>query len=257
MCNNKIKLLVILILMIFNIVNVNAQSLEPYINPETNYKVVIEDDANLLTEEELNKLQEEMKDLTIYGNIIFKTSYSHDYYSTSSFASNYYHDNFGTTSGTLFLIDMQNREIYIFSDGENYNSVTSAKATIITDNIYKYASQAEYYECASQAFSQINAVLSGAKIAEPMKYISNSLIAVTLAFFISFIYILISTNTKKTTAKEIISGCIVDFNVGNVTGIRVGQHREYSPQSDSSSSGGSSGGGGGGGSSGGGGGHSF
>ena len=40
---------------------------------------------------------------------------------------------------------MYTREIYIFSDGNNYNFITDSKAYIITDNVYKLASYADYH----------------------------------------------------------------------------------------------------------------
>ena len=52
MNKGKIKILVIIILTIIGINNVKALSLPDYINEETNYQVIVEDDANLLTEEE-------------------------------------------------------------------------------------------------------------------------------------------------------------------------------------------------------------
>lgn len=255
MNKNCFKILIAFLLMIIGISNVGALSIDDYVNENTNYRVVIEDDANLLSVEEINKLKDEMIPLTEYGNIAFK-SISENAYSTSTYASNYYHQTFGTASGTLFLIDMDNRIIYIFSDGANYNVVTTSKANIITDNIYQYASNEQYYECASVAFSQINTILNGGKISEPMRYISNILISITLAFFINFIIVLVNTNVKKAKNAEILANCDIAFNIGEINAVKTGQHREYSPR-DTSSGGGSSGGGGGGGSSGGGGGHSF
>lgn len=221
-------------------------------NSETNYKLIIEDDANLLTSSEIDSLKELMYPLTTYGNIAFKTIDSNST-STPNYASNYYHDKFNTDSGTLFLIDMDNRIIYIFSDGANYNIITRAKAELITDNIYKYATRGEYFECAKLAFSQVQTLLEGGKISEPMRYISNILISLTSAFIICFVIVLKKTSIKSASDKEILKNCDILFNVNNVKGTLVGTHRVYSPQSDSSSSSG----GGGGGSSGGGGGHSF
>ena len=248
---NKIKLLIIMVLTIFNTTNVNALSLLETKNENTGYRVIVEDDANLLTEDELKRLRDEMIALTEYGHIAFKTI-SENHTTAESYASDYYHEKFGTDSGTLLLIDMDNRYIYIFSDGENYNVITTGKANIITDNIYQYASDEKYYDCASVGFSQVNTLLNGGKIAEPMRHISNILIALTLAFFINFIIVLVNTNIKKAKAKEVLKTCSIDFNIGEVSAHKTGTHSVYSPQS-SSSSGGSSGGG----SSGGGGGHSF
>ena len=255
MNKNLFKVLLFFVIMLFGFVNVNALSLEPEHNKTSRYKVVIEDDAELLDEDELANLMEEMIPLTEYGHIAFKTI-SDNYTYTSSFASNYYHEKFGTESGTLFLIDMDNRMIYIFSDGENYKFITNNKADIITDNVYTYASDERYYECASVAFEQIYTILQGGKIAEPMRHISNVFIAITLGFFTTFIYVLISSGIRKASNREILKGCTVSFNVSDAYGVKTGQSRVYSPQSSGGSSGGG-GGGGGGGSSGGGGGHSF
>lgn len=235
--------------------DVNALTHSPYTNSETGYDVIIEDDAELLSEDEMALLYDEMIPLTQYGNIIFK-SITYNSSTTSYYASSYYHEKYGTESGTILLIDMDNRIIYIFSDGNNYKYVTSSKATIITDNIYTYATDQEYYECASIAFDQILTTLEGGKIAEPMRYISNGLIALTGAFFISFIIVLINTNISKASNEEILRNCSVEFNMSDVSASKTGQRRVYSPRDSGGSSGGG-GGGGGGGSSGGGGGHSF
>ena len=64
-----------------------------------------------------------MAKLTEYGNIIFK-SINTNSTTADSYAKSYYNGRYGRQSGTLFLIDMDNRKIYIFSNGENYNKIT-------------------------------------------------------------------------------------------------------------------------------------
>lgn len=225
-----------------------------YSNTDTSYKALIEDDANLLDEQEKKDLLEEIKPLTQYGNIIFKSINDNPSYSTKRYAENYYHENFNTESGTVFLIDMDNRYIYIFSDGKNYNAITSYKAEIITDNIYKYATNGEYYECASEAYSQINSLLKGEKIAEPMRYICNIIFSISISFILVYLYIMSKSKIKKASYKQVMKNAKSNIVIGNITAIQTGTHKVYNPPS-SSSGGGSSGGGGG--SSGGGGGHSF
>ena len=135
---------------------------------------------------------------------------------------------------------------------------TDNKADIITDNIYKYASRKEYYECAYNAFDQIETILDGGKIAEPMRHISNAVVSIVLAFFVNFFIVLGASKIKKANAAEIIKNCDVEFEASNVSGSKTGTHKVYSPVSESSGgSSGGGGGGGGGGFSGGGGGHSF
>ena len=280
--NKKYIILIILTIFTFNIINVRAYEIDDFViteygndeviettpdtdtvvidntsynytNEETKYTAFIDDNANLLSSEERSKLFEEIKPLTKYGHIAFVSTASNSS-SVESFADNYYHSHFGTDSGTIFIIDMSNRKIYIFSDGANYRTVTSAKAYSITDNTYTYATNKDYYGCASYSFKQIYTILDGGKIAEPMRYTSNIFIALTLSFFFSFLYILSKSKIAKASDRSIVDNCDIEFLIGDTSAYKTGQHRVYSPQSSGGSGGG---GGGGGGSSGGGGGHSF
>lgn len=237
--------------------NVIQNTKDNYIETVVNgKKLIIDDSANLLTEEERELLVKDMTPSTSYGHIVFVTT-SSNYSSANDFADNYYHSKFNKKeNGTLFLIDMSNRKIYIFSDGKNYNIITTGKAQIITDNIYGYAKRAEYYKCSKLAFEQIYTVLDGGKISEPMRYASNIVLSLVIAFFIGFLRVLKNAKIPSPTTQEIINGCAVSFAVANIVGTKIGTHTVYVPPS-SSSGGSSGGGGGGGGHSGGGGGHSF
>ena len=230
-----------------------------YLNEETGYKVVIEDDAHLLNENQINQLIDQMQPLTKYGHIAFKSISTNDEFSTDYYASNYYHNKFGTKSGTLFLIDMDKRIIYIFSDGANYDVITSSKAEIITDNIYTKATLKLYYECASEAYKEIYDLLEGRKITEPMRHITNALISITIGFFGTFLFMINKTKIPEATPKQRLKYSKINFDMGEVSVKKTGTSKRYNPPSSSSDSGGGgfSGGGGGGGSSGGGGGHSF
>ena len=269
-------LFIVLLLLVFTInvkvfaeeINDNEQ-IEEIVEEEKNdyysnskYELIIEDDANLLSSNEKQMLEEKMRPLLEYGNIAFKSIDNNPYSFAERYASNYYHSKFQTESGTLFLIDMQTRNIYIFSDGANYRVITKDKAYIITDNIYTYASNERYYQCAYNAFDQIETLLKGGKILEPMRYITNALVSITIGSFIAFYIAIKMTSIKRVTDKELINCMNRQIIVNSIIGRKTGTHRVYSPQSDGGSSGGGSsggggGGGGGGGSSGGGGGHSF
>lgn len=227
-----------------------------YTNPETGYEVIIDDAANLLTDSDEQLLADEMKPVTEWGNAAF-LSIDNNHTTTERYIENYYGDMFGSSSGTVFMIDMDNRNIYVFSDGRIYRTITKAYANTITDNIYTHASDGDYYTCASEAFSQIYTLLDGGRIAQPMKYISNALIALIAAFIINFIIIKCSVRRKKADNKELIGKIFSGCNIGNSWVQMTHQTRVYSPQSSGGGSSGGGGGGGGGGSSGGGGGHSF
>ncbi len=235
-------------------------------NPETGYCVILEDDADLLNAEEENLLIAQMQGITSYGNAVFK-SISYNNYSTSWFAEDYYHRLLGPESGTLFLIDMGNREIYIFSDGAVYRTITTSYANTITDNVYRYASDSDYYQCASRAFEQISTLLAGRRIAQPMKYISNALLALILAALINYFVVRLLSTTSKPDTREILNSIYARFTFSNVQKKLTSQSKVYHPRSSGSSGSHSGGGGGhsggagghssGGGHSGGGGGHRF
>ena len=229
-------------------------------NPDTGYCIILEDDAQLLGSREQEELVAAMRTVTAYGNAAFK-SISANAYSAASFADDYYHGLFGTESGTLFLIDMDNRELYLFSDGAIYRTIGKSYADTITDNVYRYASDGDYYLCASRAFEQIGAVLAGEKIAQPMKYISNALLAFILAALLNYFLARSLSRSSKPGTGEILGSISTRFDFQNPRKILTSQTKVYDPPSSSSSGGGHSGGGGrsggGGGHSGGGGGHRF
>lgn len=234
-------------------------------NPDTGFRVLVEDRAELLTVEEREELAETMYEITRYGNAAFVTT-QNNAYTTEEFVRAYYGEQFGTDSGTVFAIDMDNRNIWIHSDGAVYKVVTSAYADTVTDNVYRYASRGDYYGCAKEAFLEIDALLKEQKISQPMKYISNGLLAMILALLVNFGMIICFTGLRKPGERELLSGVRKRFTYSGLRSDHVRQTKVYSPASSGgggSGGGGSSGGGsgysggGGGGHSGGGGGHSF
>ncbi|MBE6017768.1 MAG: TPM domain-containing protein [Lachnospiraceae bacterium] len=232
------------------------------LNEDTSYVAVIEDDAGLIIDTE--RVMESMKPITEYGNVMLKTLDENDD-SAAYFAEHYLHDNFGKSSSVIFLIDMDNRKVYIFSDGAMYKTITRSKAEVITDNIYRYATKEDYDSCAVKAFEQINTLLEGHRIAEPMHIIGIAFISILLGLIICFIMIWSSTKRKPVGSRELIRGTDTSVRITEPEASFVSYSKTYSPVSSgggggsSGGGGGSSGGGGGGGggSSGGGGGHSF
>lgn len=208
-------------------------------NQATGYRAVIEDDANLLTKEQKDDLSAVMKDITVYGNVAFKTL-SINSISTENYAEYYYEKLFDDDSGTLFLIDMDNRMLYIYSVGDVYKVITKAYANTITDNVYRYASDGNYYKCATETFGQIFTLLEGDRIAQPMKYISNALLAMILALLVNFGIVNHFTKIRKPSEDEILKNVEVYFNCSKPMAELVNQTKIYDPVS--SSSGGGSGG---------------
>jgi uncharacterized protein len=155
---------------------------------------------------------------------------------------------------------MEKRYLWIYSDGAIYKTVTNSYADTITDNVYSYASKEDYLTCASKAFEQVNTLLEGRRIAQPMKYISNALLAIVLALMINYFLVMTRSRSQKASDGQVLNGIFSKVAITNTHTEFVNQTRRYSPRSSSSSSSSSSGSrssGGGSRSSGGGGGHRF
>lgn len=230
-----------------------------YQNHDTGYTAIVEDSAELLTDAEESDLCDKLKEVTEYCNVAFVSINYNSYYNTQRFAEAYSDDTFAHASAVVFVVDMDNRYLYLDSAGAARQRITSAYSDTITDNVYRYASNGDYYTCAYETFDQVNTLMKGQRIAQPMKYISNALLAVVLAMLVNFCFVKISSSKQKASRQELISGIYNNFKMNDANAVFTHKTKTYSPQSSGSSGGGggghSGGGGGGGGHSGGG--HSF
>ena len=227
---------------------------------------VIQDDADLLTAEEEAALYEDMLPICEYGTPLFWTTTESGTYQTK--AERFYHRHLAEgESGTLFMIDMGSRYLYIFSDGAIYRTMTTGEAETVTDNVFRQAGRGEYYACASSAFRQIHSLLLGKQIARPMKLTSNVLLALVLALLGVYLYIRGRYEThpksgKLKAALPVTAAAAAAFTARTLnTQARMTKQKKTDISSSSGGGGGHYGGGGhsggGGGHSGGGGGHGF
>ena len=232
-----------------------------YKDPATGNEIYMIDEEDLLSDAEEEKLIEQMKGVLPYGGAAFVSvsAYSN---STGDEAEFYLRQLFGNNSGTVFMIDMWNRNIWIQSGAEMYRVITKGYANSITDNVYKMASREEYYECASEAFRQMQTLLDGGRISQPMKHITNALIAIIAALLINFFLVKFTTKIPKPAPEVILAATAVGFAASRGNRVLTKERRIVSSSGSGSGGGGYSGGGGGfsgggGGSSSGGGGHGF
>lgn len=227
-----------------------------YENDDTGYEAVLFDGADYLTKTEEKAVFEKMKEVTEYTNVCYLTddnniSESESY--SRSLCESALSEFFGRNSdAVIYLVD--NEYDYIYAQGDTYDVITSSKAYSITDNVYRYSYNEEFEKGAIEAFDEIYKLLSGKRIAEPMKYICNAFLAIFCAILINFSIINGKSKLKKASIAEMVSGSNAVVNTTNEDVVFRNQERRYSPQSSGSSGG--HGGHGGGGHHGGGGGHS-
>ena len=218
---------------------------------ESAYRVVIDDEADLLTEAQEADLHAIMEKVLPYGNAAF-VSVDQNATTTERLAETKFLEFFGDTSGALLIIDMDNRYIQLIADGAVYKTVNKTRCNEIT-----------------KAFEQVVRLLEGGKVAAPFRYVTNAFLAVCLALIGNFAVMSLQRRKKVApenalnvkvavnTAGSVAKSAIVAGVVLKMLSQRKTKHVESS--GGGRSGGGFSGGGGhsGGGFSGGGGGHRF
>lgn len=216
----------------------DAEGHTSYRNAATGFYAVIEDDEDLLTEsEEYLLLVQYMIPITEYGHVGF-VSCSERGTDIERLQAQRYHEMFGAESGTQLLIDMGNREIGLFSDGEINKIIDEDYAYTITDNCYRYASYGSYFRCAATAFEQVNTLLSGHRIAQPMKYINNFLLALILGVLLNYIFLRILAASHAPGEAAILGSIAFSAAVASPSVVPAGTTKKYDPVSSSSGGGG-------------------
>lgn len=243
----KFALLLVLSIFIVTFAALPVKALDSgfvYTNPDTGYSVYFDDEQDLLSDSEEDSLLEDMIPLTAYGNVGF-ISCENLSESTQQYSARRYSNLFGTDSGAVLVIDMGNRVLFIKNNGAISKIVTNAYSNTITDNIYRYASNGDFYTTASTAYKQIYTLMEGGKIAQPMRIICAALLALILGLLINYLLLRAVTKPRQAAMGEIIDAADVDFRLRNPGAQFISKSKVYSPVRSSGGGGGSRGGGGG------------
>jgi len=219
-------------------------------NVQSGYTAFVYDLAGLMSQTEARTLLDEIYQYTEFGDMVVLTtnenSYGNSQSATDQYCEAFYQKYSKKANCVIFIIDMKTRYILVYSAGTVVeDNLTSSKCDTIADNVYSYASDKEYYQCASKAFDQIGRVLQGMHIAQPMKVVSNLFIAFGIGFVIMYLIAVFKSSVNKTSDSELLKFAAASFNANNPRDVVTGTTKTYCPRS-SGSSGGRSGGGGGG-----------
>lgn len=169
--------------------SINRESVAPdYVDPESGYGLTIMDDARLFSYDEETSIMASMMEFLEYGNAVVATTNENPFVGVKELAIDYYDKAYGLKPGAIFLIDMDDREIFWYTEGDLYKDLSLQTAMAITDNVYTYAVDGDYAGCCEAAFEQATTVISGGKIANKMKYIGNALLAIMIALFLNYLY---------------------------------------------------------------------
>lgn len=113
----------------------------------------INDEANLFTSEQVNTLSQQAKEINdkINGQVFIVTTTSNTA-EPRDFADNYLKTAIGNDqNGSVLLLDMGQREIYISTSGNMIDYLTDRRIDSILDDVYDQMTNANYY-AAAQAY---------------------------------------------------------------------------------------------------------
>ncbi|MBR4706575.1 MAG: TPM domain-containing protein [Pseudobutyrivibrio sp.] len=231
----------------------------------SNVKIV--DDAGILTNEETEELEEYLEALDGAMNYLVVTCDDRAMGSSAlEKLDNYYRQEFDDNEdGIAFIVDMDTRRIELQGRNKLQYSLDSGDCTDITDNVYSYASDGDYYNCIYHAFRQADLVANYKFVLRPMRIIVSLLIAIIIGFLGTFLKAMADRSKENEIkgAPEMILVGATFKGLAHVYDSKKRKVREQSHYSGGSSHGGGysgggfSSGGGGGFSSGGGGGGGF
>ena len=210
----------------------------------------IYDYANLITDEEeielYNKVQEFINKYNM--DMVIVTINSNPKSSSMAYADDFYdYNNFGkgaNKSGLLFLIDMQNRNMWISTTGDAINIYTDSRINTILDYTYDKISNEDYNGCAEQFIDKASyfankGLTGGSKVVTVPKMICNSLIFAGLVTIV-FICIGLATHRKPKKKKEASNYITQPLKLSNKLDTFLDKHVSKVKIETSSSSGGSS-----------------
>jgi uncharacterized protein len=177
---------VVVLLLPFFLDLLNAMGLTGVQTEYTGDRVVIRDDAKLLSDEEEELLVKYMDPVAELCATAFVTTANTNGMSNARYAEQLYDHLFPKEEGILFLIDLDNRTLRLQKSNGN-GLLTTAMCDSIMDNVYRYAAAGNYFICARETFIQTAAVMNGKSVHQPMKHMSNALIALCLGLMAAFL----------------------------------------------------------------------
>lgn len=116
---------------------------------ETHGKALVDDKADLLTPEAENEVQTRLRELAgVSGWTCFALTTADTGGKTArEYADDYVDQNAFEEDGVCFLIDMDNREIYLCTTGEAIRYLTDNRIEEVLDQGYPYVSSGDYGNC--------------------------------------------------------------------------------------------------------------
>ncbi len=220
------KVIFILFALTFVLVFPHKVNAADTLNPETVF-----DYADLLTTDEEDDLRKYAEKFEAYKiSVIFLTTDDALGKSSMNYSNDFYDTNHFRPDGVMFMIDMDNRNIYIDTVGTCIDILSESDIDRALDDSYSYAADGEYYTCFEKMSDSIcteienheNPLLGAFRFS-----IVTLLIAAAITAIIIIILIVIHNQANQKTAAERYVGS--SFKVNDRNTIYMGSRREVIP----------------------------
>ncbi|WP_265458782.1 TPM domain-containing protein [Enterococcus sp. HY326] len=111
----------------------------------------VEDNAGLFTADEITQLDEAIDNLNQHSDAqMFIVTNSTSVGTIRNYADNYLRDKVGNNNnGTVLVIDMASREVYISTSGNMITAITDSRLNKILDNVQGSLQDGDYYAAAN------------------------------------------------------------------------------------------------------------
>ncbi|MBR1772219.1 MAG: hypothetical protein IJ747_09350 [Lachnospiraceae bacterium] len=182
-----------------------------YRNETTGYEVYVYDQAQVLSELDAERLAEQMKELTQYGNAVF-WSVQDNPLSVSGYAEAHYLNLYGDESGILVVLDLGKERAGVYSTGRIGRAFGARERERLASSLRRSIKNGSYAPSAQVIFSRALSAVEGEFMARVTKYACNALIALILAMLINFVAVNLSSRPQWTSDSELLEATLSYFD---------------------------------------------
>ena len=158
-------------------------------NSKTGFRVVIDDDIDLLTSAEERKLLEEMIPLTEYGSVALWSTRGEDA-DVQTQAEEKRRSLFGEESSCMLVINKASQRLSIHPGGSLAVLISAAQADRIVSRADKELARGHFFSAASDAFSRLAGLAGSTKSAASLRVFSTLFLALMIGLTLAGVFVL-------------------------------------------------------------------
>ncbi len=162
-------------------------------NSKTGFRVVIEDELDLLTAAEERKILDNMIPLTEFGSVAFWST-REESADVQTQAEEKRRAFFGEESSCIVVINKAYQQLSIQSRGQLAKVITSTRAGRIASSCSADLTRGQTYNAVSETFSQIGTLTGSSKTAAHLRVFCNLFLSLMIGLTLTSAFVLVRTN---------------------------------------------------------------